>query len=338
MRVMLAVGRVDGAVAGQVRSMRRLAAGGGDVFMNSAVAADIAASGRARGWAVDTLRVGAAMRQEFAAPDVVVNLMSDPLACAAALDWLDRFARDTGLPVVNTVAATRRSARTALAAALAGIPGVRVPHTTRFTGPAGELPAHVERSGHRWPVLLRPPGAHGSEGLTLHADARVMLAEPDRPLDRVVSDFVDARGADGLYRKYRMIWVGGRLFRRHLIAASHWNITGAARRDMVGREALIQAEKAFIAGAEPDLDRRVAALFRAVGLDVAVIDFAQLASGELVVFELNGVFQISGSIPLDKQERWGYLESGNAALGAAMLDVIAAQAPRRIVYGVGPPS
>jgi hypothetical protein len=198
------------------------------------------------------------------------------------------------------------------------------------------LPRHIEKAGHRWPVLLRPPGAHGSEGLTFHADPRLMLAEPDRQVDRLVSDFIDVRGADGLYRKCRVIWAGGRLFHRHLIAARHWNVTGAARLAMVGRDDLIAAEKSFIAGADRDLDGRVAALFHAVGLDLAAIDFAPLASGELVVFELNGVFQISGSIPADKLEAWGYLEAGNAAIEAAMLEAITARVPRRIVYAVRP--
>ncbi|MDX2224438.1 MAG: hypothetical protein SFV21_16925 [Rhodospirillaceae bacterium] len=336
MRVMLAIGRIDDDVVAHLPAARRLAAGGRDLYQNSTVATDIEAVCRAHQWQVDIAKVGAGSRQEFAAPDVVVNLVSEPLICDAALSWLDRFARDTRLPVLNTVAATRRACRTALPATLAGQAGVRVPRSTRFIGRAGDLPAHIERAGHSWPVLTRPPGTHGSDGLIRHLDTRLLLADPDRVVDRVVSDFVDTRGPDGLYRKYRMVWADGRVFRRHAIAATHWNVNGPARIDMVGRHDLIAAEKAFIAGADSTLDGRVTALFRAVGLDVAVIDFAIDPAGDLVVFELNGTFQISGSIPDDKRPDWGYLETGNATVANAILSTIARLVPRHVSYGVAP--
>ena len=67
-------------------------------------------------------------------------------------------------------------------------------------------------------------------------------------------------------------------------------------------------------------------MFRVVGLDFGVIDFALSDVGEITVFELNGTFQISGSIPSDRRERWGYLEANNDSILNALVGLIARRA------------
>jgi hypothetical protein len=209
---------------------------------------------------------------------------------------------------------------------LANIPNVYVPHTSRFLGDVRNLKAHIESQGHRFPVLIRPAGTHGSAGL-LKFDSLDSVTDVECPTSGVlVADFVDFRSGDGLYRKYRMICVGGQTFRRHVIAGSDWNVTGNSRVGMASRPDLVNAEKEFMkAGPEP-LDRRIAQLFRVVGLDFGVIDFALSDAGEIIVFELNSTFQISGSIPQEHRESWGYLEGNNGAIVEALLALIVRKA------------
>jgi hypothetical protein len=135
-------------------------------------------------------------------------------------------------------------------------------------------------------------------------------------------DFVDFRSSDGLYRKYRMVCVGGQTFRRHVIATKNWNVTGNARVDMADRPDLVKAEKQFMSAKPGPLDRRIAQLFRIVGLDFGVIDFALSDTGQIIIFELNSTFQISGSIPAEHRARWGYLEANNGAIVEALLSLI----------------
>jgi len=66
---------------------------------------------------------------------------------------------------------------------------------------------------------------------------------------------------------------------------------------MVHRPDLVKAERDFMNADSAPLDQRIAQLFRVVGLDFGVIDFALSDKGEIIVFELNSTFQISGSIP-----------------------------------------
>ena len=275
------------------------------------------------GWERDLFLIGQPQVRRARRPDVVVNLISEPLVCGRALALLAHTAQSQGLTVINTVAATLRTARTALSA-LAKDTEAHVPRTTLCR--TKDLAGHMHTTGHHWLVLLRPPGAHGSVGLQ-KIDEPSQL-QPASPEGTVISDFVDFKSADGLYRKYRIICVGGTLFRRHAIVSDNWNITGAARAFMVGKPDLIAEEKTFLASNA--FDANVSALFAASGLDFGVIDFAQGADGRLVVFELNGTFQVSGSIPEDKRARWGYLEDNNAAILDALTALIAARASQPV--------
>jgi hypothetical protein len=325
MRVALAKGRIDPeAEATFAEGLTRKP----PYYFFSQIILELEPACRDRGWAVDIFSVGKPTPQRFRVPDVLVNLITEPLVCRRALDRLESIIRMKGLPVINDVPAVRRSARTALHDVIRDgkAARVRVPLTTRFTGGADGLERHIEAAGHRWPVLLRPVGTHSSKGLTKVESASRLRALAAIPSDLLISDFVDFRSGDGLYRKYRMIWVDGTIFRRHVIAGFDWNVTGKSRVAMVERPETIVAEKDFMASGGT-LDDRVAELFRIVGIDFGVIDFAVSDSDEIAVFELNGTFQISRSIPAKYQKDWGYLEVNNAAI----IDALVASIARRAV-------
>ena len=282
---------------------------------------------RNQGWDVDILSVGKPAPQRLRIPDVLVNLITEPLVCRRALDRLETIVRMNGLPILNSVEAIRRSGRTALPGVIceSKAANVRVPLTTRFSGGLEQLERHIEAHTHRWPVLLRPVGTHSSIGLTRVDNPSQLRALAAVPKDLLVTDFVDFRSGDGLYRKYRMIWVDGTMFRRHVIAAVNWNVTGKSRADMAERPETIMAEKEFLASGGA-LDDRVAGLFRIVGLDFGVIDFAVSDAGEIIVFELNGTFQISRSIPGKYLAEWGYLEANNTSIINALIASVARRA------------
>jgi len=296
-------------------------------YFFSQIIRDLEPACLARGWDVDIVSVGKPTPQTLQVPDVLVNLITEPLVCRRALERLETIVRARSIPVLNGVEAIRRSARTELHAVMRRGNAVRAgaPLTTRFMGRRNDLETHIETAGHRWPVLLRPSGTHSSKGLTRVDDASGLRALGAMPSDLLVSDFVDFRSGDGLYRKLRMIWANATIFRRHVIASLEWNVTGKSRVDMVERPHTIIAEKEFLASGG-ELNERVAELFRIVGLDFGVIDFAVSDGGEITVFELNGTFQVSRSIPEKHKEDWGYLEANNSEIVDALVASIARRA------------
>lgn len=332
MRVLLAKGRIDHEAES---TFADLVTKKPPYYFFSWISQDLEPACRKKGWDVEIVSVGHPKPQPLRIPDVLVNLITEPLICRRALDRLESTLRVQRTPIVNEVEAIRRSARTALPQVIrsGNAERVHVPLATRFSGTREDLLAHIETAGHRWPVLIRPVGMHGSRGLEkIDSPSQTRMLQ-NVPSDIVVSDFVDFRSGDGLYRKYRMIWVDGMIFRRHIIPSLDWNVTGLSRLAMLERPHTIKAEKEFLASVGDDLDKRVAELFRIVGLDFGVIDFAVSDTGEIIVFELNGTFQVTGSIPKE-YERYqadlAYLEANNGAILDALIVLIERRAGKRI--------
>lgn len=266
--------------------------------------------------------------------EVLVNGIGEPLTQAGALRQVARLERETGLPTVNPSRVIETTTRPAMARRIGRADGVRAPHCTLFEAGSGSLVEHVAATGHRYPVLLRPAGSHGSTGLVRAGDDTDVAAAAAAVGTCTVTDFVDFRSEDGLWRKYRMVYAGGTLFRRHLLVDQQWNVVGNSRFFMHER-ALLDEEREWlgrpVAPAADSIDARVRELFETMELDFGVIDYALLPDGDLVVFELNACVQLTGSIPEQYRSQLGYLEENNGAILDALLARVRSRA------AAGPP-
>lgn len=293
-------------------------------YFYSSIYSDLVPACKERGWNVETFFVGSTTRQRLHRPDVIVNMISEPLLCERALKRLDEFIQKNPIPVMNSVEATRRSSRLSLGKVLLNLDTeteyrVHTPLTTRFTGEFGALVNHIEVEGHNWPVIIRPPGIHGGRGMKRVESPDDLDDDPSRPIDTLITDLVDYRSSEGIFEKTRFIWAGGKVFRRHRIYADQWNIGGEARLYMLDRPNLIEAEKAFLFSENSELEQTVALLFQTIGLNFGLLDCSVSEDKRLTVFELNGSFQIGSSIPEEKQHVWGYLEDSNRPILEALL-------------------
>lgn len=141
-----------------------------------------------------------------------------------------------------------------------------------------------------FPLIIRPVGSHAGQGLEKVEDLTGLTSYlAASPATRFyVAPFVDYRSPDGLFRKQRIAFIGGRAFPSHLAVSEHWMVhylsagmaEDAARRgeeaewmETFDREFAVRHAEAF------------AALHRRLGLDYFGIDCAELADGRLLVFE-----------------------------------------------------
>ena len=261
---------------------------------------------------------------------VLVNLICEPHSQRLALQQVARFELETQLPLVNPSWAVTATTRPLIARRLAHQAGVRAPHCTLYETGTVTLAEHIEAYGHRYPVLLRPPGEHGSVGL-------VRVDDPDEIASRAatlgsctVTDFVDFRSADGLWRKYRMVYAGDRLFRRHVLTGRAWNLTRAARGFMRDRPELVAEEQRWInrpVTLESDsVEARVMHQFRALQLDFGAIDFALPPDGDVVVFEVNACLQLTNREDAQAAGDRRYFEANNDEILGALLQEICSRA------------
>jgi len=255
--------------------------------------------------------------------EVLVNAICEPLTQRGALAQLARLEQETGLPTLNAARVIATTARPDMARRVGRADGVRAPHCTLYETGAGTLLEHVRAEGHRYPVLLRPAGSHGSTGLVRAGDEIDVAAAAATAGTCTVTDFVDFRSEDGLWRKHRMVYAGGRLFRRHLLVDDQWNVVGESRYFMHAR-GLFDEEKAWLRRPltpkrEPTYTR-ILAQFEAMELDFGVIDYAVLPDGDLVIFEINACVQLTGTIPEQYRSHIGYIEDNNDEILGALMD------------------
>jgi len=235
-------------------------------------------------------------------PDLIFNAIGDPDVAAPVLAPLLAFVDAAQVPVLNSPRAVARTARDCLPQRLDGIDGLVTPPVTRITG-EHEARAYLAQAGQ--PILIRPIATHGGEGLVLvdaDSDADAALAEIDWQSAPAffVAPYYDYRSADGYFRKYRAIFIGGRPYPYHLAISSHWLVHYFSA-DMLG-QADKQAEEArFLSDPEAVLGAQAWQALEAVGarleLDYAGIDFALLADGRILVFEANATMLVRREPP-----------------------------------------
>jgi len=260
---------------------------------------------------------------------VLFNAIGDADRSDDALEHAAAIAASDGLPTINDPEAVRRTRRAAVAERLGGLPGVVAPPTAllpRGAVSAGELTAR----GFTYPLLLRAPGFHMGENFELiAAPAEVAPALERLPGDELYAiGFLDARGADGKFRKVRMLFVDGDLYPVHLAISRNWKVHyfSADMRDVPehrAEEARFLADPAAWLGgvATAGLER----IRDALGLDYGGIDFGLSPGGEVLVYEANATMAIY--LP-DGDERFEYRRAAVERIVAAARAMFVARAER----------
>jgi glutathione synthase/RimK-type ligase-like ATP-grasp enzyme len=158
-----------------------------------------------------------------------------------------------------------------------------------------------------FPVIVRPIGSHAGKGLEKLDEASAVadyLAEHAEDAFFVAA-FFDYSGADGLFRKLRVVFVNGQPFVAHMAVSERWMVHYLnADMDDVANCA---EEARMMATFEDGFALRHHAAFEALtagfGLDYYGIDCAETQDGRLVVFEADVAMIVHS---MDSAERYPY--------------------------------
>ena len=280
-------------------------------------------------WFIEYAAEGAAA--DLPAYDVVFNIIGDPDAAGGAEAPVAAFLNSCARAVINDPAKVTPTRRDRLSDLLAGVDNLLTPRAARFdaeTIAAKGLGACIAASGLAWPLLVRPIGSHGGASLVLAQDA-ADLAQANLRAGVYVTEYVDFRGADGLYRKYRMIFVEGQVFPYHLAITDDWLVHygTAGMEDDKAR----QLEERFFLG-DPASALGASAMAAIVevgqrlGLDYAGFDFSVLPDGRAVVFEANATMLVH---PEDADGEFAYKNPHAARIFAAFQAMVARRSPKK---------
>jgi hypothetical protein len=226
---------------------------------------------------------------------VAFNAIGDADFCPDALADAARLLGRARASVLNRPAAVLASGRADNAARLGRLPGVVAPRVAM--PPRADFAAH----GLGYPVLARAPGFHTGRHFvradTAEALPALLATLPGETL--LAIQFLDARGPDGLFRKYRAMLIGGRIFPLHLAVSRDWKVHYYTA-DMTAPEH--RAEEAAFLGdmagtIGPAAMDALARIAETLDLDYAGVDFAVTPEGHLLLFEANATMVVAQPPP-----------------------------------------
>lgn len=225
---------------------------------------------------------------------LVFNAIGDADLCPEALAAAERVLARTRAPVINKPAAVRRTGRVDNAQRLGVLPDVVAPAIRQMRKASlGALDC---------PLLLRAPGFHtGQHFVRVERSEDLDAAAASLPGDMVLAiEYLDARGTDGMARKYRVMIVDGALYPLHLAISGDWKVhyfTAGMHDDPAHRA----EEKRFLDDMPAVLGPRamaaLAAIARCLGLDYGGIDFALGPDGRVLLFEANATMIVAPPAP-----------------------------------------
>ena len=228
--------------------------------------------------------------------DVAFVAVPDSDSARATLAEIERLAPIWPRPVLNLPQRIYELERDRLHKLLSDVPGVAIPATARVDrDDLADVVNGIEAidyflDGAQFPLIIRPVGSQAGRGLEkleeIEAVTPYLTLWQDE--DFFISRFVDYSGPDGLFRKYRVVFVDGKAYGCHLAVAGQWNLW-YLNADM-GASAAKRAEEAvFLSDFDATFGARhraaLAEIARRVGLDYFAIDCAETKTGELLIFE-----------------------------------------------------
>ncbi len=222
------------------------------------------------------------------------------------IPWLANHAK----PIINRPETILKTSREALKRELEGVESIFVAGIARLNRAEvlglGTQPEQLSRylKGAVFPVLVRPVDSHAG----LHLEKIDEAAQLSGYLESAegeaffVTEFVDYRNPDGLFRKSRVVLIGGKPYIAHLAMNDHWMIhyLNAGMRDDPAKRAMeAQGMESFHADFAKRHAQAFAEMHKRLGLDYLVMDCSETPDGKLFVFEADNIMIVHDMDPED---------------------------------------
>jgi hypothetical protein len=226
------------------------------------------------------------------------------------LKHLENLTKSWPRPVLCTPGRIARSSREGACALLRSAPGIVMPDTARIDRQTlecigrSELPvaAFVEDGG--FPVIVRPVGSQKGQGLMkLDSPGAIPGYLATRPENAFyVARYVDYRGPDGQFRKYRIVLIDQRPYVCHMAISENWMVhyLSAGMLESIEKRA---EEEQFFAGFDDGFARRhhdaLLTIAKRLELEYVGIDCGETTEGELLIFEVDSGMTVHAMDPAE---------------------------------------
>lgn len=244
--------------------------------------------------------------------DIIINCITDPDSNGKSLrklvsitDYIKKHYPK--IAIFNDPARVFATSRDKIYQQYHNLPGIHIPKMIRITPSAVE---DVVRSVHEqtigYPFLIRSCGSHQSRDLQLITSPdhhRLLEYYAYDGTEYYLSSFVDYKSKDGLYRKARLLFIGNKLYPRHYMTSSIWEVHSNADKPIMAQN-ILEEERFFVQEfrsiLHPDTLTSFRTIYQSSGLDYLGFDFAVKPDGTALIFEINPAQ--NAFIPLKKDD------------------------------------
>lgn len=225
-------------------------------------------------------------------PDVIFNSICNPETNRKSLTLLIDWLKENDVPVINRPENILLTTRDVISQKLQTITQIAMPRTLRLVpSTLSDVKKAIFEEKFSFPLLFRPANEHGGGGL-IRLESEEELALLERYAfdgrDYFITEFVDFKSDDGLYRKSRYFVIDGKVYPRHRIVSSQWKIHAETRRELMDdHSALQKEEKQFLSQVDPEIEKICLQIAKQVDLECLGIDCHHEEGGKMTVFEVN---------------------------------------------------
>ena len=270
---------------------------------------------------------------------LVINAVSDVDSCRSSLEAASGIVAQSSAPCLNLPGSVLATTREQNAQRLGALSGVRTPCIATISKELFTAET-LSTQGFAFPLLVRAPGYHtGQHFVRVESgqDLRSAIsALPGETLSAI--EFLDARGGDGLIRKFRVMSIGGQFFPAHAAVAKDWKVhffsSSAPERAEARAEDrnLLENMEGVLGPKAMETLRRVQA---SMNLDYFGIDFSLGANGDVLIYEANATMNVP---PPEAGEMWDYRRAATQRITDAVRTLFFARAFTRPGVVTGTPT
>jgi hypothetical protein len=242
--------------------------------------------------------------------DIAIVIASDSEECRDALRRIESATTRWPRPLLNPPQRVCNLDRDKLHRVLDGITGLEIPATAAVTREQlSLLLSSVDllddiAADLAFPVVVRPRGSHAGSGLAKLGDhdaiKRYLDARPEQKF--FIARFVDYSNRDGLFRKYRIVFIDGRPYACHMAIADRWDIWYLNAGMSLSASKRVE-EQTFMQTFDVAFARRHAAalagIAERIALDYFTVDCAETKNGSLLIFEADNTAIVHDMDPPD---------------------------------------
>ena len=256
--------------------------------------------------ALDTLRHHTINLANY---DLVFNQISDPDTHKKVLHKLDFLLQRSKKTIYcfNEPQKIFKTYRDTVSILLKDIPNLIVPKTVKFNPKTPqEVKNTINKNHFSFPVLFRQAGDHG--GIST-----ILLNSLDEIESKMYAFALDGRAyyltqfvdynIEGIFKKYRLLIVDGKVYLRHVIFNDHWMIHSRSREFMKKNQQYndmeIEILETFDEVLKPLIQQTIKQIHQKIQLDYFGIDCTIDQNGTITLFELNA----NMNVLIDKNDR-----------------------------------